>query len=119
MDHVSPAVRAAKRLRLALDRVVEALLGARLEDLLSAEEQLAAALSGAGQVHEAASGDRLALEAEIVGARAAFEKCRQLGAVIRQTSDACLAAQGRGGEYTRAGSSILSAPCGAGVQARA
>jgi uncharacterized protein YigA (DUF484 family) len=113
------AVIAVERLRLTLDGVAAALGGARLEELLSTEEQLVAALAALSEVARANEGIvSPELRAEITLARSALDTCRQLGAVVRQVCDACVVAQGRGGEYNRAGSSTMLVTRGAGVQAR-
>lgn len=118
-DAGAVAVIAVERLRLTLEGVAAALGGARLEELLATEEQLVASLAGVSEL--AVAGEAIvspALLAELTLARAALDSCRQLGAVVRQVCDACAIAQGRGGEYTRAGSSTARDTRGAGVQAR-
>jgi hypothetical protein len=118
-DAGAVAVIAVERLRTTLDGVAAALGGARLEELLSTEEQLVSALAG---LSELARGDEgiasPELRAELMLARSALDTCRQLGTVVRQVCDACVVAQGRGGEYNRAGSSTVVETRGAGVQAR-
>jgi hypothetical protein len=118
-DPGAVAVVAVERLRMTLDGVAAALGGARLDELLATEEQLVAALAALSDLTRA--DERIvspALRAELGLARAALDSCRQLGAVVRQVCDACVVAQGRGGEYTRAGSSTALDSRGAGVQAR-
>ena len=118
-DPGAVAVIAVERLRMTLDGVAAALGGARLDELLATEEQLVAALAALSDLARADEGIvSPALRAEIRLARAALDTCRQLGAVVRQVCDACVVAQGRGGEYTRAGSSTALDTRGAGVQAR-
>jgi hypothetical protein len=118
-DRGAVAVTAVERLRMTLDGVAAALGGARLDDLLAAEEQLVAAMAALSDVPSMDEGIvSPALRAEIGLARAALDTCRQLGAVVRQVCDACVVAQGRGGEYTRAGSSTALDARGAGMQAR-
>lgn len=118
-DPGAVAVIAVERLRMTLDGVAAALGGARLDELLATEEQLVAALAALSDLTRA--NERIespTLRAELGLARAALDSCRQLGAVVRQVCDACVVAQGRGGEYTRAGSSTALDSRGAGVQAR-
>ena len=118
-DPGAVAATAVQRLRMTLDGVVAALGGARLDELLATEEQLVAALAAVSELARVDEGiDSPALRAELALARAALDTCRHLGAVVRQVSDACVVAQGRGGEYTRAGSSTALDTRGAGVQAR-
>lgn len=118
-DPGAVAVTAVERLRMTLDDVAAALGGARLEELLATEEQLVAALAGLSELVRADEGIvSPALRAELTLARAALDTCRQLGAVVRQVCDACVIAQGRGGDYNRAGSSTVVDNRGAGVQAR-
>jgi hypothetical protein len=110
---------AVERLRVTLDGLAAAIGGARLDDLLATEEQLVAALAELTELASAGEGIvSAAVRAELTLARAALDTCRQLGAVVRQVCDACAIAQGRGGEYTRAGSSTAPEARGAGVQAR-
>jgi hypothetical protein len=96
--------------------VSDALQGANLEALLANEEQLVAAMADVGRLDSAMASPEL--REELALARTSLEKCRRLGAVVRQLGDACLVAQGRGGEYSRTGSSTGQQPRGAGVQAR-
>ena len=118
-DAGAATVAAVQRLRMTLDGLAAALGGARLDDLLATEEQLVAALAALSELARVDEGTvSPALRAELALARAALDTCRQLGAVVRQVCDACAVAQGRGGEYTRAGSSAAIDSRGAGVQAR-
>jgi hypothetical protein len=104
---------------MTLDGVAAALGGARLDELLATEEQLVAALAALSELARVDEGIvSPALRVELMRARSALDTCRQLGAVVRQVCDACAVAQGRGGEYTRAGSSTALDTRGAGVQAR-
>jgi hypothetical protein len=119
IDPGAVAVTAVERLRLTLDGVAAALGGARLDDLLAAEEQLVAAVAAVSELVGRNEGIvSPVLRAELTRARASLDACRQLGAILRQVCDACVIAQGRGGEYTRAGSSTAVDTRGAGVQAR-
>jgi hypothetical protein len=115
-DPRAVAVLAVERLRTTLDGVADALRAACLQDLLDTEEQLVSALAEVANVHESMVSP--ALGSELARARTALDTCRQLGGVVRQVCDACLLAQGRGGEYNRAGSSTALQTRGAGVQAR-
>jgi hypothetical protein len=118
-DRGAVAVTAVVRLRIALDGVAAAIGGARLDELLTTEEQLVASLTTLSELVRVDEGIvSPALGAELTRARAALDTCRQLGAIVRQVSDACVIAQGRGGEYTRAGSSTALETRGAGVEAR-
>jgi hypothetical protein len=118
-DPSAVAVIAVERLRMTLEAVAAALGGARLDDLLATEQQLVAALAGVTELARANEAIvSPALRAELTLAWVALDTCRQLGTVVRQVCDACVIAQGRGGEYTRAGSSTSLQTRGAGVEAR-
>jgi hypothetical protein len=101
---------------MALDGVAAAIRGASLTDLLATEEELGAAVADAARLHEGMDSHELGVE--VTRARGALDTCRLLGGVVLQVSDASLLAQGRGGEYNRAGSSTALEARGAGVQAR-
>ena len=117
-DSRSNALVAAERLRLTLEGVADAIRGARIEDLLGAEDQLVMALADVARIRTVDPADRATLRAELGSARTALQTCRQLGAIVRQATDACLVAQGRGGAYTRAGSSSALEMRGTGVHVR-
>jgi hypothetical protein len=96
-----------ERLRHSLDAVADAIQGARLADLVSAESDLAAALAAVCGVVAVPEAEKAALVPELRAARAALGRCRSLGAAIAYVADATMAAHGRHDEYDRAG---LTAP---------
>ena len=63
--------------------------------------------------------DRAAVRNELARARAALTRCRALGSVVDDVTQATLAAQGRGSDYDRAGARPApDVPRGASLKAR-
>jgi hypothetical protein len=108
-----------ERLRHALDAVSEAVMGAHLDGLISAESELAAALGAVCAVVDVPAGEQPALVREIGAARVALGRCQSLGAAIGHVADASLAAQGLQFQYDRAGqsASLASPPTSMDVRA--
>jgi hypothetical protein len=91
------------RLRQALDAVATALAAPNVADLVAAESALSHALAEIASIHLVDRGDRHALAAEVIRARAALQRCRVLGAMAVDATRATLLAQGRGDTYGRRG----------------
>jgi hypothetical protein len=97
-DHLE----AARRLRAALDRTGDALLAARLDDLLAAERELADPRA-AWPAGTAIGGDhRAPLAAETDRLRASLARCRRLGATLAAIAGAS-AGPGWARDYDRRG----------------
>ncbi len=110
---------ATARLRASLDAIARALLEPDLGGLLAAELGLAAALEGLARLREIDPLDRAAVRAELPRARAALTRCRTLGSVVDDVTQATLGAQGRGSDYDRAGARpVLDRQRGASLRAR-
>jgi hypothetical protein len=109
---------AAARLRASLDAIAGALRSPNLEGLLSAEIDLSAALAGLARLRGVDPLDRAAVRDELAAARVALSRCRSFGAVIDDFAQATFVAQGRGGDYDRAGSRPAPGSRGVGLKAR-
>src|SRR5437868_4738667 len=95
---------ATARLRASLDAIAAALQSPNLDALLAAELDLSAALDGVARLGAVSLQERGAVRDELVRARAALSRCRTLGSVVDDVAEALLIAQGRAGDYDRAGS---------------
>ena len=105
----TPATLAVERLRLSLEAVAGALADVQTSDLLSAEEEVRAALWAAGRIARVLPEERQALASEIQRARLALERCRAIGDVVSQVTAATLALYGGNGQYDRCGHSAAPA----------
>jgi hypothetical protein len=94
---------ATARLRASLDAIAHALQSANLNALLAAELELSAALESLGRLRGISPLDRPAVRDELARARIALSRCRTLGSVVDDVAEATLIAQGRVGDYDRAG----------------
>jgi hypothetical protein len=92
-----------EELTRVLAEVGDAIAAADLPRLLDCEERLARAASRLASLPLNPAGDRVAQRGAIVRARTALARCRMLGSALQQTTQDCLALQGRGGEYGREG----------------
>ena len=110
---------ATARLRASLDALARALESPDLGGLLAAELSLASALDGLARLPGVNPLDRAAVRNELSRARAALSRCRTLGSVIEDATQATLIANGRDSGYDRAGArpELVMAP-GASLKAR-
>ena len=105
------------RLRRALERLGGALARARVDELLTCEADLAAALAALSTSRAAESVDRRATLEEALAARAALIRCRRLGVGLGDYVRLTLDALGCTGVYGRTGGADVPAP-GLSVNAR-
>ena len=97
-DHLE----AACRLRAALDRTGDALVAARLDDLLAAERELADSVAAWPTLTAIDGGRRTPLRAEMDRLRASLARCRRLGATLAAVAGAS-AGPGWARDYDRRG----------------
>lgn len=93
----------AKRLRAELEALSYVLLSADGPALVNMEERLAGALDALSKDDHIDGPDRLAVEDELLGARAALVRCRILGAGITHVTETALIARGQQATYDHAG----------------
>ena len=110
MRHDTDHLAAAQRIRLALDRLAGALSDARLDAVLAAESDLAAAVAAwpgstasAGPAPGAGGQGREALRLELRLLRASVQRCRRHGAALNAFAGASLSTECPAG-YGKAGS---------------
>jgi len=91
-DHGGRLLGAAIALRTALEQTGDVLAAPRVASLLESEAALAAALAVLPGGHADANGDRDRVLRELARARQQLQRCRQLGASLRETISAALGA---------------------------
>ncbi len=94
---------AARRLRLALDAVGDALAHTRLDDLLVAEGELAGAVANLSDAPPTNPAERDLLRRELGRVRTALTRCRELGVSLDEFARLSLEAQGVSDGYDRLG----------------
>jgi hypothetical protein len=95
-------VAAAGNLRAALESTARALAEAHIDNLLSGEAALAAAVGSLRTIQGATPTERHAVAAELRAALVALEKCRRLGASLDEVARGTVGA--RSVAYDAAGS---------------
>ncbi len=94
---------AARRIRAALDQASEALVGARLEGVLAAEEPLASSVAAWPAAGTAGGPDREPLRREMIRLRASLDRCRRLGAGLAAFAGTSSSVSGWARGYDRSG----------------
>jgi len=113
------ALTATARVRASLDAIACILLAPDLDDLLAVEQELGAALNAMGRVRCVDADERVAMRQELLRMRTALVRCRALGSVLDDVTQATLVSHGRGADYDRAGSrTVRAGRSGAHVKTR-
>jgi hypothetical protein len=120
MNRESAHLTAARRIRAALNQAANALIDARLDDVLAAEGPLAAAVATWPGPPTAGGADRNQLRLEVVRLRTSLERCRRLGLVLNTFADASLSVSGCARGYDRSGAArSRTVPDARALEARA
>jgi hypothetical protein len=104
MNSESEHLVAAKRLRAALDQAAEAMIDARLDGLLAAEQPLAAAVAAWPAGTPSGSTGNEQLREELTRLQASLERCRRLGLLLDAFATASLSSGGCSRNYDSTGS---------------
>jgi hypothetical protein len=102
-DQGFAAVRAASRLRGALEQAADALAAPHLDALLACEAAIEQALAELPPLEGLDAGERTLVRGELDRARAAMLRCRRLGTSLGDFIRLTFEAQGRTPGYGRAG----------------
>jgi hypothetical protein len=102
-DQAFSAIRAAGRLRSALEQVAAALAAPRLDTLLACEAAIEEALSDLPPLENLDAAERMIVRGELDRARAALLRCRRLGSSLGDFIRLTFEAQGRSTGYGRTG----------------
>jgi hypothetical protein len=115
----TPPAAVVCQVRRLLESIGDALVTHRLEPLLTAEQELEAALQALSATGRSTLDDEstAAVRAEAARCRVALERCRRLGASLEGFAALMLQTAGHTGIYGRAGEAPKPAPAGT-LQAR-